>query len=128
MPRLQPMPAKTKSLTSICHKCTRKRWEGRKILCGLSGRNIVEHSNAGQCPGGFFVLASLSENTPLDDVRQLIDKGTIAGAPGAWQKFPNVQQAYRDALHDAAATIPLYPSKQFAGAGIVICGGGKYFP
>jgi hypothetical protein len=38
-----------------------------------------------------------------------------------------VQQAYREAMAAAVATMPRYPRGNYSGRGVVIAGGGKYF-
>jgi hypothetical protein len=47
--------------------------------------------------------------------------------PRGWWHWPNVQEAYRHAAAAFARDLPTYPGG-FVGRGIVIAGGGAYFP
>jgi hypothetical protein len=62
-----------------------------------------------------------------DQVRKLLCGGAARGVPAGWRGFPNVQEAYRQAMAAAVKTMPPYPIAKYRGRGIVIVGGGKYF-
>lgn len=47
--------------------------------------------------------------------------------PDGWWTWPNVQAAFRELTAEAIVALPRYPA-DFRGRGVVIVGGGKYFP
>jgi hypothetical protein len=68
----------------------------------------------------------ITPDTPVADTKRLLCQGGKLGLPFDWRRWPNVQQAYREAMATAVTTMP-YPEGKYFGRGIVILGGGKYF-
>lgn len=70
---------------------------------------------------------TVSPDTPVEETKRLICGGGRLRLPDDWRAWPNVQEAYRQAMQRAVETMPPYPQRKYQGRGIVILGGGKYF-
>jgi hypothetical protein len=68
----------------------------------------------------------VTPHTPPADVRRLLDLPPRS-QPAGWWAWPNVHDAYRGAAADFLARAPAYPVG-YAGRGVVVVGGGRYFP
>jgi hypothetical protein len=69
----------------------------------------------------------VTPDTPIEQTRKLLCGGGKLPLPRDWRMWPNVRQAYREAMSAAAAAMPRYPRGRYHGRGIVIPGGGQYF-
>ncbi len=54
--------------------------------------------------------------------------GTTDELPPGWWGWANVKDHFARAADECLCRTPPYPAGRFAGRGIVVCGGGKYFP
>jgi hypothetical protein len=69
----------------------------------------------------------ISPDMPVEQVKKLLCGRWGVTVPGDWRDYPNVQEAYRQAMREAVATMPAYPEHKYSGRGVVILGGGKHF-
>lgn len=69
----------------------------------------------------------ITPDVPTEKVRQLLCGSDRHPLPRDWRCWPNVQEAYRQAMAAAVAKMPAYPTGKYKGRGIVLAGGGKYF-
>ncbi len=73
-----------------------------------------------------YLFPVLTPRTPVEEVRRYFDLPPRP-QPSGWWTWPNVQEAQRRAATHRIATTPPYP-RRCRGRGIVIAGGGRYFP
>jgi hypothetical protein len=92
-------------------------------LCHHPAHRRTSSARCGGCPDYLFPV--LTPLTPTDQVRRFLDLPPRA-QPEGWWRWPNVQEAYRQAAREQAGRPPA-PSP-FRGRGVVIPGGGRYFP
>jgi alpha 1,2-mannosyltransferase len=101
------MPPADEPLITICHRCDFREViiNGQPCLCSVSGRDIQQHADSGICPMRQFNLPPTKRflRSPV-----------------------NQSKRYLALLREALNLLP--PCRDgFAGRGIVVCGGGKYF-
>jgi hypothetical protein len=73
-----------------------------------------------------YLFPWISPRMPAAAVQRHLKLG--AGPwPEGWWRWPNVQEAFRRTIDEAIDRLPAYPGG-FAGRGVVIVGGGRYFP
>jgi hypothetical protein len=80
------------------------------------------------CPD--YLFPRFSPRMSISDARRLLSAPHLINQSGQslhWWRWPNVQQAFRDLTDKAIEGIQDYPA-DFKGRGIVIAGGGRYFP
>lgn len=73
-----------------------------------------------------YLFPTLSPRTPVEQVRRHMLLPPRP-QPDGWWNWPNVQESQRRATDDCIAALPSYPGGR-VGRGIVIAGGGRYFP
>jgi hypothetical protein len=93
-------------------------------VCSHPDHRVTTEPSCCTCPEYLFPV--LTPHTPVEEVRRHFDLPPRP-QPDGWWTWPNVQEAQRRAAAHHIATLPPYP-RRFRGRGIVIAGGGRYFP
>lgn len=121
------MPDPFSANIKTCHACTRGFHQTKRAHanCPHSGLPIVAHATECDCPIDRFRAKYPRGMTPAE-ILPLIGNAPD-DLPANWATRPNVQAAYRLACAAFIETIPPYPAGAYAGRGVVVCGGGKYF-
>ena len=99
--------------------------EVKTFACRHPGHGPTTVEGCRTCPDYLFPL--LTPEMPVAEVRGLIELPPVQ-QPDRWWSWPNVQDAYATAADEFLRNLPPYPEGRFAGRGIVIVGGGRYFP
>jgi hypothetical protein len=99
-------------------------WLDRPCACHHPARQWTTRRQCVICPDYLFPF--LSPHMPTDMALQHLRRPRRP-QPDGWWTWPNVQQAFRRLTDEAIDKIDAYPGR-CAGQGLVIVGGGKYFP
>jgi hypothetical protein len=97
---------------------------GHFYLCTHPDHDITTDLQCARC--GDYCFPYLTMVTPVSAVKSLLLQGPRP-QPFGWWQWPNVQEAYRQlAQEHLTSSLPEPPQQD--GRGVVIVGGGKYFP
>jgi hypothetical protein len=102
-------------------------------LSGEVGASACRHPAHGRatddlcrsCPDYLFPL--LTPQTPAAEARRLLALPPRP-QPDGWWNYPAVRAALADAAEKFLADLPPFPEGRYRGRGVVIVGGGRYFP
>lgn len=99
-------------------------WLDQPYECGHPAYEKTTRRSCGLCPA--YLFPRFSPRMSVSDARRLLEAQRNV-QPDSWWKWPNVQAAFRELTDAAIAHLPSHPAS-FSGRGIVIAGGGRYFP
>src|SRR3569623_832335 len=92
--------------------------------CLHSNHKTTTLAKCGSCADYQFSI--LSPQMSIPDVKR-IRRHAPREQPLGWWQWPNVHAAQRELCADFLSNVPEYPGG-YTGRGIVVVGGGKYFP
>jgi hypothetical protein len=98
---------------------------GGTHVCRHPDHRTTTASFCRTCPDYLFPI--LTPWTAAADVRRLLDQPPVEQPHGWWQ-WPQVQDGYAAAANEFLRDLEPYPVDRFRGRGVVILGGGRYFP
>lgn len=104
---------------------TGRRQGGAPVhTCSHPDHQRTTEADCRACPDYLFPV--LTPQTPVEEVRRHLDLPPRPQTEG-WWSWPNVQEAQRRAATHQLTLLPPCP-RRYCGRGVVIAGGGRYFP
>lgn len=117
-----PIPQRDLPLQSAFSHDT---WLDQLHLCRHPAHRHSTRRQCGNCAD--YLFPQFSPRMTVEDARRLLT-AQQGVQPAQWWKWPNVQTAFRQLADEAIGAIGDYPLIRFQGRGVVIAGGGRYFP